>query len=149
MIIRELVPRRNCSVSQKSTATNTLLPWWSAKSNIQTSHLVSFHHRPSLCLPPTTLTHYLITDNAISIQRLHKLSNLIKAKEVIFQDDIHNLVTQEISQQCAALVRLQEALSLLQPAWMNYAGVIISVMDECVIRSQLFGITPSFCRGTF
>ena len=51
-------------------------------------------------------------------------------KEVIFQHDIHNLVTQEISQHCAALVCLSEALSLLYSAWMNQARIIISVMDK-------------------
>ena len=51
-------------------------------------------------------------------------------KEVIFQHDIHNLVTQEISQHCAALVCLSEALSLFYSPWTNKDRIIISVADK-------------------
>ena len=90
-------------------------------------------HPAASCTQQSVIS--LLQTKAISIQRPHKLYNHIKAKGVILQDDVRNIVPWEVSQLCAALVCLQEGLCLFYSARMDHAGIIISVMDDCVIRN--------------
>lgn len=135
---REPLLQNNCSVSQRKHGNET--PWFSGGLLNQISRRLIWlplHHRPTCCLLHTTVISVL-TDSAISIQRLHKLFNRIKAKEVIFQHDIHNVVTGGFSALCSSCV-----------PWGSPRPVLLAVDESCrnyylsdgwwwLIRSQHF-----------
>ncbi len=88
-IIRELLkshwPSIIAAFHRRGTATNTLLPWWSFKSNIQTSHLLSFTTgHPSASHPQQSVITLLQTMPFPSKDSISYLTSL-KPKRLFFK----------------------------------------------------------------